>query len=229
MPGLSGDLYERCRSELLKCSEFNSDAGVRNVFVTQELHPFKANVPGANSKAERVAAVLGYLLEQEPDAGPPVLVLFLRALSDRYSVGNALHNKLKMCAREVAQELKGEDAEDSSPCLGVTVRLMTKVLPTAYCYQVNKETFPLISVTVNNAGSGCTNAAVRIQAVIEGFSDQTVVTSQVPQGEQAEIVLLPLLRQEEVATLNEMRPVTLHVAVEQTAPSPRLLLSLIHI
>jgi len=435
MLGLSAALYKRCHDTLLRCSEFDSDASVRAVFVTGDLYPFKIGLPGANNKLARVTAVLEYLLEQEPDAGPPVFVLFLRALSGHYKRGNALLNELEARAREVEEEwgrsaaagleksapdvdipansqspkladilkiepenqgkphqpmggaqwfsrlaiegrqhLHGCEAEicvikelngpydcagedlpqftasrlswargqglfgpislsqgrtvyldlawrahcdppiledelrvassldvakrdtkssewgvrqdfirlrpgyylftirifaegyywvedtyrlhwpgagqesgirltriggrqdpkdQSAPAAanplpelavpGVTVTLLTEVLPTAYCYQLTSEKFPLVNVTLDNTGRGGANATMRIQAVIEGFSDLTIATPQVPQGTQSRIALLPLLRKEAVAALNEMRPTTLHVTVEQTAPAACLL------
>lgn len=229
MPMLTGFLHKRCYNTLLKCNQFDSDASVRAVFVTSELLPFKPGLPGANSRAARVTAVLGYLLEQEPDAGPPVLVLFLRALSGYYETGNALLSELETRAREVEAELQGAALPERPPIPqpvavpGVVVTLLTDILPTAYCYQLTRETFPLVNVTADNTGRGGTNAAVRVQAVIEGFSDPAVATAQVPQGTQTRIALLPLFRKEAIAELNEMRPTTLRVTVEQTAPSVCLL------
>lgn len=228
MPGLSADLEKRCRDTLLRSSEFDSDASVRAVFVTRDLYPFRNGLPGANSKAARVTAVLEYLLEQERDANPPVLVLFLQALGGHYQQGNALLNDLEARALEVEAELGGALPETPSipdhPALpGVTVTLLTEVLPTAYCYQLTSERFPFVNVTLDNTGRGSSNAATRIQAVIEGFSDLTISTPQVPQGTQFRIAMLPLLRKEAVAALNEMRPTTLRVAIEQTAPVAGLL------
>lgn len=223
MPFLSKPLHNRCYNTLIKCSEFDSDASVRAVFVTRELHPFRMGLPGENSRTARVTAVVEYLLDQEPEAGPPVLVLFLSALSGHYQHGNALLNELKTLACDVEEELGGGAPPDPQHAPGVTVTLLTEILPTAYCYQLTRETFPLVNVTLDNTGRGGTSATVRVQAVIEGFSDPTIAMSAVPQGTQTHIALLPLLRQEAVAALNEMRPTTLRVSVEQTTPAACLL------
>jgi len=234
MPFLSKPLRDRCYNTLLKCSEFDRDDSVRSVFVTGELYPFKTGLPGANSKAARVTAVLEYLLEQEPEAGPPVLTLFLHALSGHYRPGNALLNELEARAREVEEELGGVLPPDTPPPPqpvappSITVALLTEILPTAYCYQLTKETFPLVNVTVDNTGHTGANATVRAQAVIEGFSDPTVVMSPVPPGTQTNMALLPLLRKEAVVALNEMRPTTLRVTVEQTTPVAQLLYDQTH-
>jgi hypothetical protein len=235
MPGISQELYDRCYNTLLKCSEFNNNSSVSAVFITKELWPFKTGLPGANSKAGRVTEVLNYLLEQEPDAGSPVLVMFLRALSSRYKPGNALLNELKTRAVEVEDELVGKGGSSEVPSNppenalpGITVKLLTDVVPTAYCYQLTSEQYPLINVKADNTGQGNTNATLRIQADIKGYSDPTIATPHVAQGQQADINLLPQLRQQAVAKLNDMRPVTLHVKVEQTTPTPNLLYEQTH-
>lgn len=234
MPRISTTLYKRCHDTLLKCSEFDRDDSVRAMFVTSDLYPFRSGLPGANNKIGRVTAVLEYLLEQESDTVPPVLTLFLRALSCHYQPGNALLNELEERAREVEEELGSVASPEPPHTLlyaatpDVTVTLLTEILPTAYCYQLTKETFPLVNVTVDNTGRASTDALMRIQAVIEGFSDATIATVRVTQGTQVKIALLPLLRKESVATLNEMRPTTLRVTVEQTAPSACLLYEKTH-
>jgi tetratricopeptide (TPR) repeat protein len=101
MPGLSADLYNRCRSTLLRCSEFDSNASLRSVFVTDELHPFRSGLPEAASKNERVNVCLDHLLPKQLSDGRPVLPLFLAALRVRYQEGDALHDELNALQREV--------------------------------------------------------------------------------------------------------------------------------
>ncbi|MCD4739444.1 MAG: hypothetical protein K8R89_09350 [Anaerolineae bacterium] len=179
--------------------------------------------------------MLEYSLEQEPDVGPPILAIFLHALSSHYKPGNALLNELKTRALEVEEALGGDAAVPENPpdpldqaLPGITVTLLTDVVPTAYCYQLTSEKYPLINIKADNTGRDNVNTTLRIQAGIEGFSDPTIVTPYVPQGQQANVVLLPQLRQEAVAALNEMRPVTLHIKVEQTAPKSNLLYEQTH-
>jgi len=94
MPGLPSELYNRCRTTLLQCSAFNSDAALRAVFVTQELAPFCNGLPGALSPSGRVDAGLAYLLPKRLSDGRAVLPLFIAALRDRYMPGDALHDDL---------------------------------------------------------------------------------------------------------------------------------------
>lgn len=102
MPGLFAELYNHCRSTLMRCSKFDSNASLRAVFVTNELYPFRDRLPTATSKGERVDACLDFLLDKRLSDGRPVLPLFLAALRDRYQQGDALHNELGMLA-EAAQ------------------------------------------------------------------------------------------------------------------------------
>ena len=101
MPGLSSELYNRCRTTLLKCGEFDRDTSLRAVFITDDLYPFRDRLPSADNKAARVDAVLGYLLEQQISDGRPVLPLFLAALRDKYQPGDALRDELDTLTQAV--------------------------------------------------------------------------------------------------------------------------------
>jgi hypothetical protein len=91
----SNELYHRCRDTLLKCSEFDSNASLRAVFVTDALSPFRSGLPEATSGSKRVDATLDYLLSQRLNDGRPVFPLFLEALRDRYQEGDALRDELE--------------------------------------------------------------------------------------------------------------------------------------
>lgn len=106
---------------------------------------------------------------------------------------------------------------------GVGVTLLTEIVPTAFCHQLTAEDFPLVTVALDNTGQGCANAALRVSATIEDYSDIAVASTQVSQGELARISLLPRLKPGAVATLNDLRPSTLRIKVEQTAPTTRVL------
>lgn len=123
MSRLSADLYYRCRSTLLKCSELESDRSLRAIFVTAELGPFQNGLPQAANKAERVDVVLAYLLEKRLNDGRAILPLFLTALRDKYPKEDALHQELAQVAEAVRVELTSTSAAASVPS--------APVLPTA--------------------------------------------------------------------------------------------------
>jgi formylglycine-generating enzyme required for sulfatase activity len=101
MPGLPSGLYKRCRETLLKCSEFDSDAALRAVFVTDELRPFRDRLLAAASKSERVDTCLALLAEQHLSDGRTVLPIFLATLRDHYHSGDALYDELTALVRAV--------------------------------------------------------------------------------------------------------------------------------
>lgn len=95
MPGLPTELYNRCRGTLMRCSEFDSKASLRAVFVTDELYPFRDGLPDSASKKGRVEACLDFLLPERLSDGRAVLPVFLAELRNRYMPGNALRDDLE--------------------------------------------------------------------------------------------------------------------------------------
>lgn len=91
---LCNELDLRLRNALMECSEFDSDCALRAVFVTDELHAFRDGVPSARDRRERVSLCLDYLLPKRLSTGEAVLPIFVAALSNRYSNGDALQNDL---------------------------------------------------------------------------------------------------------------------------------------
>jgi len=124
-------------------------------------------------------------------------------------------------ARVVRQEPTPPAAWPAAP--GVAVAMLTRIVPTAYCHHLDASAFPLVTVTLDNTGQGCADAALRVSAAIEDYSDEAIASPRVAQGEQARVSLLPVLQPAAIATLNEMRPATLRVVVEQTTPAVRTL------
>lgn len=95
MPGLPIELYNRCRTTLLKCNEFESYKALRAVFVTDQLFPFRPGLPSADNPGELVDRCLEYLLGKRLSGGRPVLPVFLATLRDRYLPGDALRDDLQ--------------------------------------------------------------------------------------------------------------------------------------
>lgn len=112
---LSSKIYNCCRSTLLKCSEFESNASLRTVFVTEELFPFRDNLPEAASKTERVDKCLEYLLRKSLSDNRPLLPLFLATLRDKYCEGDALRDRLDALAQEVSQVLRSSSSSLTFP------------------------------------------------------------------------------------------------------------------
>jgi hypothetical protein len=100
--------------------------------------------------------------------------------------------------------------------------LLTRIVPTAFCYQLHAESFPLVTVALN-CPEEYTEAEIRVQVFIEGYSDEASRVYRVSRGRPIDIPILPQLRHDAIAQLDEIRPVTLRVIVEQTAPESRLI------
>lgn len=124
---LPNELYHRCRATLLKCCEFDGNASLRSVFVTDELSPFLSGLPEAASKGERVDACLAFLMDKRLSDGRTVLPLFFATLCERYSPGDALRDEL----RTLVEESKVVRA--SSACL-VQGRYLGIPLPPQPCF-----------------------------------------------------------------------------------------------
>lgn len=112
MTGLSGKLYQRCQMTLLKCSEFDSNALLRAVFVTDEISPFRSGLPEAANKKERVDACLAFLMDKRLSDGQSVLPLFITALRDRYHPGDALRDALEELAGATQSALSAAQKPD---------------------------------------------------------------------------------------------------------------------
>lgn len=119
MTGLSPELYQRCRTTLLQCGEFDSDESLRAVFVTAELSPFRNAVPEGMRKANRVDGCLAYLLSKRLRDGRVLLPIFLETLSGKYQEGDALREELAALTRDTQSLLN--PAATQRPSSAVTV------------------------------------------------------------------------------------------------------------
>ncbi len=122
-----------------------------------------------------------------------------------------------------AKVVTGAEAPPSAVPPTVRVTLLTRTFPTAYSYQLDATTFPFIKVELDNTAEATAPATLHIQATIQNISDTAATTRQLGAGEQTSVALLPVVPPTAVATLTEIRPATLRVVVEQTAPTRQTL------
>jgi hypothetical protein len=116
------------------------------------------------------------------------------------------------------------EAPSQSTAPKVSVKLLTTVIPTAFCHNLSATDFPLVHVSIDNTATEGKLAQVYVTASIEGFSDAAVSSIAIPRGESKELTLLPVLQQGPCMTLTEIRPATLRVAVRQFGHGNELLL-----
>ncbi|KYC37020.1 hypothetical protein WA1_46090 [Scytonema hofmannii PCC 7110] len=112
--GIPNHFYTRCRNVLLQCEEFDTNAKLRAIFITEKLNPFSLGLPEATNITERVDLCLNYLLQKRHSSGEPVFPIFLEVLRDRYLEGNALREELTQCMEEAKQIWK-EDKRSLLP------------------------------------------------------------------------------------------------------------------
>ncbi len=97
----------------------------------------------------------------------------------------------------------------------VHVSLYTNIFPTAYCHAITVDTFPFVRCTIDNTNPHCTNAKVTIEATIQGFSEASTDTLDIPSGQVEQSVLLPILNREKALSLTEICPAKCRVVVRR--------------
>lgn len=80
MTGMPLDLYMRCRTVLIRCDDFSSQAKLRSVFAAGELITFQSSVPEGGSRDERVGLVIDYLQSRYLSNKRPALSALLQVL-----------------------------------------------------------------------------------------------------------------------------------------------------
>lgn len=100
----------------------------------------------------------------------------------------------------------------------VSHKLLTTIMPTAYCYNRRVKDFPFVTITIDNTAPGSIDASFCVSAVIEGYSDTPTDTCEVAARGQESVPLLPKITPTAMATLNTIAPATLRIIVKQTTP-----------
>jgi hypothetical protein len=103
--GISHSLLMEIRRELPRCDEFQSHARLRSVFGAEELEPWRAGFPEADSLMERVDLTIEYLRDKRRTDGRSALVLFLGQLAIYYDENDVRHARLVEIAARVAQAI----------------------------------------------------------------------------------------------------------------------------
>ncbi len=103
---LTQELYNKCCTILMKCSEFDTDNSLRAIFVIKELNPFERNLHQCNTKGERVNQLIYCLLREHLSGNRPVLPVFISQLISKREQGDQLRDELVKLHKEVSQTLK---------------------------------------------------------------------------------------------------------------------------
>jgi len=106
--GIPPTMYSQLREALLDCGPFGNDSQLRSVFAHAKLRPWRHNVPQAANPADRVDAVIAFLVEkQRADTKENALVLLLRVLSERLDPADECHQRLSRLVGELEGALGG--------------------------------------------------------------------------------------------------------------------------
>jgi len=151
------------------------------------------------------------------------LLGIIRNQNGLVTLRNALYAQV---VRHLAEEVGIAQAEAPSESIApkLAVKVLTPIIPTAFCHNLSAKEFPLIQLTIDNSAKASKPAQIYVKASIEGFSDEVVSSVTVPEGARKEITLLPILQLAACMTLNEIRPATLRITVRQFGSGDELLL-----
>lgn len=105
----------------------------------------------------------------------------------------------------------------------INVSLLTRIFPSAYCRNLDASSFPFVTIHIDNTYTNSSTTTLRASISIEDYSDKAVTTTNVLEGEQTNISLLPLLKQSRLSELTEIRRSSLRVTVDQLFPQSRTL------
>lgn len=99
--------YFELRRALRSCDEFRDAAGLRAIFVGDDLIHWRDGLPEANSQDSRVSRLIDYLLDKRHANGTPAIILLLKVLASGFHQNDERHREfLDLAARiEQAQQL----------------------------------------------------------------------------------------------------------------------------
>jgi len=101
MRGIPQTLLSPVGRVLMGCDEFQDWHHLRSVFGVEELKPWQAGLPAANSLKGQVDVTIGYLVDKRRASGESVLVILLRILGQRYDPSDERHNRLITLADQI--------------------------------------------------------------------------------------------------------------------------------
>jgi len=109
-------MYSQLREALLDCGPFENDSQLKSVFAHAKLRPWRHSVPQAANPADRVDAVIAFLVEkQRAGTKENALVLLLRVLSERLDPADECHSRLDRLAGELELALGGRASTTPRP------------------------------------------------------------------------------------------------------------------
>lgn len=109
--GIPPTLLNHMREVLLRCGPFESNQTLSSLFIDGRLSPWRNNIPAMLTKADRVNALLEYLLIQYDSQGNHALSLLFHAIAEQKASGDACHIQLQELAGDWEAALRDVDRE----------------------------------------------------------------------------------------------------------------------
>lgn len=100
--GIPDQLNRELNEVLLTCGSFDNNDNVRVLFVNSRIHPWRNNLPDANSSGERIKKVIDYLYDKYNAGGENALVLFLQVLKDAINIDDACFCSLSVMIEKLS-------------------------------------------------------------------------------------------------------------------------------
>ena len=102
--GLPAHLYQQLVALLLNCGPFDTDQGVKALFVDGRLNAWRNQLPTAPTPTGRVEALIDLLYDKQNDQGN-ALLLFLDVLTGRVAPDDNCHARLQALAQRLQPHL----------------------------------------------------------------------------------------------------------------------------
>lgn len=107
--GISPELYQNLKDNLLACEPFHSDETLSALFVDERLKLWQAGLPSAANRLERVERVINYLSDKSHARYGRALVSLLEVLKSRVDREDARYEKLESVIEAFGQEVKSKN------------------------------------------------------------------------------------------------------------------------
>lgn len=117
MRGIPHVLLLPLRQVLMACDEVQSQNQLYALLGVDELRPFQAGLPGANSLSQRIDLTIGYLADKYRSSGENALVLFLRFLGSRYDPDDERRGRLLALADQIEWLLRHPTSQPEATAL----------------------------------------------------------------------------------------------------------------
>ncbi len=101
MLSLPSELDQQCLSVLVQCEQFDAAEKLRAVFTTNDLAPFRDNLPAFSGKKAFVSEVKFFLQNKELADGRQLILPFLDALRGRYPEQDSLRGELDRLYQQI--------------------------------------------------------------------------------------------------------------------------------